>query len=458
MQSPGHHNVINASIPITADGEYETCDVITESGVVQCSSWVYDQSVFEESLVSELDIVCDNTLFKQHSTMVMFAGKMLGALSVGVLADRLGRRPVLLTLIVILAVGCVGNALVESMATLFIFRFLTGVSTTGSIIVARVIAMEYVQPAVRSKVPFLSGFGKVTGALSLAPIAYTMRNWQDIQLIILWPLPIVVILPWLIPESARWLVARGRYDAAQSAMEKAAKLNGRKIDSDAVTSLKAEQAVASANPLELFKSARLALRWSTIYFNRFVISMVFYGLTLNLSNLYGDIFLNYTFSTLADMAGDLISIFVVEHVSRKYFHMTVMLVSGGACILTFVPALAGADGWPVLLLSLLGKLFISMAFFLISVYTAELFPTSHRGFGVATTSMFGQLGGIASPYVADLNLYIPGQFGQIMPQLVFGAAGVCAGVLTLILPETRNTKLPEDIEDAENFGKQQTRG
>ena len=39
----------------------------------------------------------------------------------------------------------------------------------------------------------------------------------------------------------------------------------------------------------------------------------------------------------------------------------------------------------------------------------------------------------------------------MLPQLVFGAAGIFAAILTLILPETRNRKLPETIEDARYF-------
>jgi hypothetical protein len=45
-----------------------------------------------------------------------------------------------------------------------------------------------------------------------------------------------------------------------------------------------------------------------------------------------------------------------------------------------------------------------------------------------------------------------GHVGQAVPLVVFGAASVLAGVLTLLLPETLGEQLPETIEDGIMFG------
>ena len=39
------------------------------------------------------------------------------------------------------------------------------------------------------------------------------------------------------------------------------------------------------------------------------------------------------------------------------------------------------------------------------------------------------------------------------PLIVYGLLAFSAGMLSLLLPETLNKKLPETIEDGENFGK-----
>lgn len=40
-----------------------------------------------------------------------------------------------------------------------------------------------------------------------------------------------------------------------------------------------------------------------------------------------------------------------------------------------------------------------------------------------------------------------------MPYALFGGGALIAGLTTLLLPETLNEKLPETIQDGENFGK-----
>ena len=42
------------------------------------------------------------------------------------------------------------------------------------------------------------------------------------------------------------------------------------------------------------------------------------------------------------------------------------------------------------------------------------------------------------------------------PLIVYGVLAFSAGTISLLLPETLNKKLPETIEDGENFGKDDT--
>ena len=63
-----------------------------------------------------------------------------------------------------------------------------------------------------------------------------------------------------------------------------------------------------------------------------------------------------------------------------------------------------------------------------------------------------RVGGILCPYlnmVADY--WRPG------PLIVYGGLAFLAGIFSLLLPETLNKKLPETIEDGEQFGKGEKR-
>jgi len=102
----------------------------------------------------------------------------------------------------------------------------------------------------------------------------------------------VIILIYVfrfLPESVRWLLARGRKDEAREILEKVAKENKVHISEDVYESL-AEEPVAKSgvSVLDLFRYKRLGVRSLNIFFNWFVNSGVYYGLSLNTSNLGGN--------------------------------------------------------------------------------------------------------------------------------------------------------------------------
>lgn len=80
--------------------------------------------------------------------------------------------------------------------------------------------------------------------------------------------------------------------------------------------------------------------------------------------------------------------------------------------------------------------------------TAEMLPTLIRSGGVGTFSTFSRFGALLAPFVPLLK-----RISSILPLLVFGAFAFAAGVLSMLLPETLGTKLPDTIEEAENIGR-----
>jgi len=48
--------------------------------------------------------------------------------------------------------------------------------------------------------------------------------------------------------------------------------------------------------------------------------------------------------------------------------------------------------------------------------------------------------------------FFQGDHWRPLPLLIYGALALCGGLLSLLLPETLNKKLPDTIEDGELFG------
>lgn len=94
-----------------------------------------------------------------------------------------------------------------------------------------------------------------------------------------------------LPESVRWLLARGRRDEAKSILKNVALENKVTISDQIYERLSTEDPEAetkSTSIFEIFKYPRLGLRAVNIFFSWFVNSGVYYGLSLNTSNLGGN--------------------------------------------------------------------------------------------------------------------------------------------------------------------------
>ena len=59
----------------------------------------------------------------------------------------------------------------------------------------------------------------------------------------------------------------------------------------------------------------------------------------------------------------------------------------------------------------------------------------------------------SSVYVKQCSLCIQEEYSSYLPLNIFGGLSLIAGVLVVLLPETRNKPLPETMEDAEMLGK-----
>lgn len=57
-----------------------------------CSGYVYDRSVYEETLATKLDLVCDGKWKEQLLGTIMMLGLMVGSVVGGWMGDRLGRK------------------------------------------------------------------------------------------------------------------------------------------------------------------------------------------------------------------------------------------------------------------------------------------------------------------------------------------------------------------------------
>lgn len=141
-------------------------------------------------------------------------GSLLGALSFGTLADRFGRKRMLMAAVLIVGVFTLATAEADSFWRLLLTRFLAGIGLGGATPCFITLASEYAPKARRPTVTSLLWTAFPLGVIAGSFLnAYLLSNfgWQSIFLVGgVFPLVILLVLAIWLPESVRFLLAKNR--------------------------------------------------------------------------------------------------------------------------------------------------------------------------------------------------------------------------------------------------------
>ncbi|KAI0179770.1 putative hexose carrier protein [Hypoxylon sp. FL1284] len=158
------------------------------------------------------------------NTASVFIGSTLGTLVSGIMTDRLGRRPAIFWASVVTLVGIIIQTAAQNIAMFVVGRIILGIGSAISGVSSSVFLNETFPQKWRTwGAGMLNNFYYV-GALIAAGVTLGTGQWQSTWA---WRLPsliqgifsilCIVILPF-VPESPRWLVHEGYYEAARESV------------------------------------------------------------------------------------------------------------------------------------------------------------------------------------------------------------------------------------------------
>ncbi|HEV7136232.1 MAG TPA: sugar porter family MFS transporter [Steroidobacteraceae bacterium] len=159
-------------------------------------------------------------------TAALLLGAALGALLAGRLADRFGRRHTLWLLAGTFVAGAIACALAPDRSALAGFRFLLGLAVGGASVVVPTYLAELAPPELRGRLVTQNELMIVSGQLlAFAVNAVIAQFWGESHAVWRWMLGIAAapgivlgIGAIFLPESPRWLVARGRTVEAEAVL------------------------------------------------------------------------------------------------------------------------------------------------------------------------------------------------------------------------------------------------
>ncbi|KAJ0183561.1 hypothetical protein K1T71_001537 [Dendrolimus kikuchii] len=466
--------ILNA-IPGTSETSFDSCqryvnltssfdssgtcpaNLFDQNTIVNCDANVYQNT---DTVVYDFDLGCDEWR-RSLIGSVRTAGTLTALPITGYISDRWGRK----TALVMNALNTAWLGVVRYWAGTYIGFMMSEIieATFGSagFSCAYILLMELVGPKYRVAVGATMNTFFSVGQILLGLIAWAVPNWQKLTLTLYIPQFLTISYIWLMSESIRWYMSKGRYDESETLLKKVAKVNGKELSEKSLKALretaeedKQRRAIEEAQKVtepwlivQVFRHKEILIRccispvwWITNTF-------IYYGMSINAVNMSGNRYLNYVAVSAAEIPGYWTAVFLMGKIGRRPVLIAAFWICA-ACQIAYIfmpDALYGV----ALTMFLIGKFSIAMVMTSVYVYTAELYPTKYRHNLFAFSSMMGRIGSIIAPLTPAFGA---ATFDDL-PFVLFASFALLSGCLIFITPETLGTKLPDTMEEASNIGK-----
>lgn len=379
-----------------------------------------------------------------------YFGQLIGAVFFGWLAERIGRLPVLAIAIGIFAIMSAACIFASSASSLMLFRFLQGIGTGGEVPVASAYVNELSGAKKRGRffllyeLLFLVG---LTTAGAIGMVIVPAFGWQSMFVVGMVPVLLVIPLRFFLFESPRWLIGRGRLEAAErviARLEASAVKGGKSLPEPAPIPVVTAEPKSLGSFRELFSpfyAPRTLLLW-VMWFGAYMINN---GLITWLPTLYKTLFgmpvgkaISYGFITTGvALAASFSCAMLIDRVGRRRWYV-------GALFFAVIPLvtlylLGAKTALVVLVLATAAFAALQTVTYSLYLYSGELYPTRLRSLGAGLGSAWLRLGSMAGPWV--IGLIVAG--GSIAPVFaVFAGIAAFTGLVVLLrAPETSGQAL-----------------
>ncbi len=328
-------------------------------------------------------------------------GLLPGALLGGRVADRIGRKKVLIFSTAVFAIFTLCTVWVNSFSSLLVVRFLAGAGLGAAMPILITLAAEAVTPQNRGRAVGLMYCGMPVGAAILSLVATTEfgSHWKNVfYLGGLLPLIVIPLMIYLLPESKEYLKTQIKSADAKAASQGSFK--------------------------DLFNSKNL-FRTVCIWVSYFFTLMVVYIMLSWLPSLFTELGFTRKEGATAQfyfMVSATIGTIILGMLTDRWKKAYVIILMYGGILAGLIALNASSYLAQMYMAAALVGAFVIGCQGVLYAFGSMVYPTEVRGTGVGVGSAVGRVGAMLGPVVAG-QLLVSG----------FGAAGVISAAIPCII-------------------------
>ncbi|QNJ08917.1 sugar transporter of the MFS family [Synechococcus sp. Minos11] len=390
---------------------------------------------------------------KGAMTSATLAGILVGALVLGGLADRLGRKPVFIGEMVLLLVALIGASTSPGIGVLVVWLFVIGLALGADYPTAHLVISESIPASIRGRLVLgafsFQAIGAIAGTAIAAVVLAQKPELSTWRLFYLLPVIPVILVIWgrlFLPESSHWLVSQGRHEKAEKQLRKL--LNRKDIDL-----LRVEIADRTSTPkrsnnfAKLFKSKQrrrtilASLPWflqdlSTYGIGIFtpVIIAAAFGAKAggaDVASIIHDDLIGAKGTALIDI-GFLVGISVAIYLADRWGRIPLQITGFIGCAAGLFFALIGRSGGdgnlPLIVVGFVIFQFMTNLGPNSQTYliAGEVFPTKYRGIGAGFAAASGKVGAVLTAFCFPLLMASIGTERLLVLLLITSLLGALA--------------------------------
>ena len=362
-------------------------------------------------------------------------GLMIGALLFGPLADRIGRKRIIIASTLAFGIGALITAFVRDVETLLVVRFLTGLGLGGAVANAIAMTSEFNPRRRRATMVMIMFCGFSVGAALggvLAAALIPQFGWRSVFVIGgIAPLLLVPILALRLPESVRFLALTGRANARVAGLLSRISPNVR--FPPATQFVVHEPHLPGIPVLHLFREGRTLvtlLLWLIFFMSLLDLYFLSNWLPTVLNDLGVSVSSSAAIGSMLQVGG-VVGTFALGSIIDRFSFRALALVY---FVAVFAVGAIGQLGHSIV--------FVTMAIFAAGFcvvggqiaangLAATFYPTSVRATGVGWALGIGRVGSIVGPLVGGMLLTMKWSTAEVF--MAAAAAALCAALAAFFL-------------------------
>lgn len=431
--------------------------------IVMACGLCFASDAMEYLLLSYLGVILQSQWNLTESeadfiSAVVFLGALVGTLTLSPLGDKWGRRIVFGLTSSIISVFGIGSAFCTSYSQILVVRFVVGFGIGGLTVPYDTLG-EFMPNSRRGKNMLSTSFFWISASLMVPLFAWLtvgtasssgeIASWR--AFILLCSVPSVVSTAlgiWLVPESPRWLLTRGKHEQSLRILRRAAAKNGldpflafpqgvklvdpsvrmRDLNSDGIERNAATSTEAPTPQSDRICSMCANSEWRKISLLMGVqwygLTFMYYGAIMAVSIVFSNIqkgddesndenkafdfdYWALLISSSAEIVGLILAILLVDRMGRVSTQVWAYSLGGLSLLLLGILNFYGdseEEESPrnyLIVFAFLSRMFIMGATAITWLHTAELLPTQYRATGHGLANALGRIGGMTCPFIVS---------------------------------------------------------